>query len=105
MQSKQMRDDSLFMRNNFATTGKWGIPIVKGQDLPVGEISLVACSDTRANDNEENKKKGVHFSKKTKNWLLNSGGDFKTAVMLIGKVEKMHRLVGKKCKAEVRIWK
>lgn len=51
------------------------------------------------------KKKGVHFSKKTKNWLLNSGGDFKTAVMLIGKVEKMHRLVGKKCKAEVRIWK
>ena len=61
MQSKQMRDDSLFMRNNFATTGKWGIPIVKRQPLPVGEISLVACSDTRANDNEENKKKGVHF--------------------------------------------
>lgn len=61
MQSKQMRDDSLFMRNNFATTGKWGIPIVKRQTLPVGEISLVACSDTRANDNEENKKKGVHF--------------------------------------------
>ena len=61
MQSKQMRDDSLFMRNNFATTGKWGIPIVKKQDLPVDKVSLVACSDTRANDNEENKKKGVHF--------------------------------------------
>ena len=61
MQSKQMRDDSLFMRNNFATTGKWGIPIVKKQDLPVDKVRLVACSDTRANDNEENKKKGVHF--------------------------------------------
>ena len=61
MTSKTMRDDSLFMRNNFSATGKWGIPIVKRQDLPVGEISLVACSDTRANDNEENKKKGVHF--------------------------------------------
>lgn len=49
------------MRNNFSTVGKWGIPIVKSQTLPVGEISLVACSDTRANDKEENKKKGVHF--------------------------------------------
>ena len=61
MTSKTMRDDSLFMRNNFATVGKWGLPIVNRQTLPVGEISLVACSDTRANDREENKKKGVHF--------------------------------------------
>ena len=61
MNSKQMRDDSLFMRNNFATAGKWGIPIVKKQDLSFDKVELVACSDTRSNDNEENRKKGVHF--------------------------------------------
>ncbi|MBR3416368.1 MAG: DUF4417 domain-containing protein [Clostridia bacterium] len=49
------------MRNNFATAGKWEIPIVRKQDLPYGKIDLVACSDTRANDNEESRKKGVHF--------------------------------------------
>ncbi len=61
MQSKQMRNDPLFMRNSYETAGKWGIPIVKRQKLPFDDIELVACSDTRANDNEENKKKGVHF--------------------------------------------
>jgi hypothetical protein len=49
------------MRNSFATTGKWGIPLVKKQELTTQNIMLVACSDTRANDNEVNKKKGVHF--------------------------------------------
>ncbi len=61
MTSKSMRDNPLFMRNNFATVGKWGIPLVKKQELPTDDIMLVACSDTRANDNEANKKKGVHF--------------------------------------------
>ena len=56
-----MRNDSLFLRNEFKKTGKWGIPIIRKQELPTGEIKLVACSDTRANDNEENKKRGVHF--------------------------------------------
>jgi hypothetical protein len=49
------------MRNSFATTGKWGIPLVKKQELVTDNIMLVACSDTRANDNEINKEKGVHF--------------------------------------------
>ena len=61
MTGKTMRDNPLFMRNSFATTGKWGIPLVKKQDLTTENIMLVACSDTRANDNEANKKKGVHF--------------------------------------------
>ena len=61
MTGKTMRDDPLFMRNSFATTGKWGIPLVKKQGLTTENIMLVACSDTRANDNEENKKRGVHF--------------------------------------------
>lgn len=56
-----MRENPLFMRNSFPTVGKWGIPFVGKQEIPAGEIMLVASSDTRANDSEENKKKGVHF--------------------------------------------
>ena len=61
MTGKTMRDNPLFMRNNFKSVGKWGIPIIQKQELSTNGIMLVACSDTRANDNEENKKKGVHF--------------------------------------------
>ena len=61
MTSKSMRDNPLFMRNNFSTVGKWGIPLIKKQELCTDKINLVACSDTRTNDNEDNKKKGVHF--------------------------------------------
>lgn len=61
MTSKLMRDNYLFMRNSFESVGKWGIPLVKKQEFVIDDIMLVACSDTRKNDNEENKKKGVHF--------------------------------------------
>lgn len=61
MTSKSMRNNPLFMRNNFDSVGKWSIPLIKKQELSTNDIMLVACSDTRANDNEENKKKGVHF--------------------------------------------
>lgn len=61
MTSLEMRNNSLFMRNYFDTAGKWQIPMVKKQEINTKNISLVACSDTRANDNEINKKKGVHF--------------------------------------------
>lgn len=61
MTSLEMRNNSLFMRNCFDTAGKWQIPMVKKQEINTKNISLVACSDTRANDNEINKKKGVHF--------------------------------------------
>lgn len=61
MTSKTMRANPLFMRNNFEQVGKWGIPLVKRQELPNNDIELVACSDTRTKDNETNKKKGVHF--------------------------------------------
>ncbi len=61
MKSQTMRDDPLFMRNSFSSTGKWDIPLVRKQALPADAIQLVACSDTRANDKESNRKKGVHF--------------------------------------------
>ena len=52
------------------------------------------------------RKCGVHFSKKTKNWMLHEkDGSFKEAYKLICFVQKLHRIFGKKCKVEVKIWK
>lgn len=61
MTKNEMKNDILFMRNSFTSVGPWGIPLVKKQEIPNDNILLVACSDTRANDCEINKKKGVHF--------------------------------------------
>ena len=61
MTSKEMRDNPFFIRNGFDTVGKWDIPLVKKQKLDLMDIQLVACSDTRANDNNANKTRGVHF--------------------------------------------
>lgn len=61
MTSLEMRNDALYMRNSFSSIGKWGIPIVKKQELSIKNIKLIACSDIKTNDNEENIKKGVHF--------------------------------------------
>lgn len=61
MTSKQMRENALFTRNSFETVGKWEYPIIHRQVIPLDDIRLVACSDTRANDREENKACGVHF--------------------------------------------
>lgn len=52
-----------------------------------------------------NKKTGIHFSKKTTNWIQNRGeGTFKEAMHLIQRVELMHRLLGKPVKLEYKIW-
>jgi hypothetical protein len=61
MKSKEMRNSPLFIRNSFLTDGKWGIPLIKKQSISKSNIELIACSDTRANENNINKKKGVHF--------------------------------------------
>ena len=41
--------------------GKWEIPIVRKQYIELQNIELIACSDTRSNDNKINRHKGVHF--------------------------------------------
>jgi hypothetical protein len=56
-----MRDNPLFMRNNFASVGKWGIPLVKKQLIDTQNINLISCSDIKSNDSSDNVKKGVHF--------------------------------------------
>ncbi len=60
MTSKQMRDDPLFMRNEFETEGKYGFPIIHKQQLNIDNIELIACSDVSTHDTK-NLHKGVHF--------------------------------------------
>lgn len=51
------------------------------------------------------KKSGIHFSGKTSNWLLKGPeGNYRQAKALLKRVARMHKLVGKKCVAEVRMW-
>lgn len=61
MTSIDMRSNTLFMRNEFKTVGKWQFPLIIKQEIDLENISLIACSDTRRNDNEINTAKGVHF--------------------------------------------
>jgi len=51
-------------------------------------------------------KKGVSFSKKNGNWIINRGeGTFNQAMSLIKTVQKIHRILGKKALLEVILWK
>ncbi len=42
MTSEEMRANPLFMRNTFPTVGKWGMPIIKKQELPTSDIYNIA---------------------------------------------------------------
>ena len=46
----------------------------------------------------------VHFSGKTPNWLLNEGGSYDDAISAIRRVERIHKLLFRKCKREVVVW-
>ena len=60
MTSKEMREDPLFMRNNFDSVGKWGFALNRKQDIDLTDIALIASSNTKANDTPTNRLKGVH---------------------------------------------
>ena len=61
MTSFLKRNDPLFLRNEFETEGKWQLPLIRKQNLDLSNIQLMAISDTKYNDTEVNRKKGVHF--------------------------------------------
>ena len=49
--------------------------------------------------------KGVHFSVKTSNWLQNRGeGTYNEAIKLINRVKFLHKILGKSCKLEYKVW-
>lgn len=50
-------------------------------------------------------KEGCTFSSKTNNWMLNNGkGTFQQAVTLIERVKRLHKMVRRNVRTEVRIW-
>lgn len=59
--SRAMRENPLFLRNQYEKCGYYGFPLVKKQELNLTEISLIAFSDTRSNDSLKNRHCGVHF--------------------------------------------
>ena len=61
MTSIKMRNDRKFLRDEFPCEGEFEIPIIRHEELPLSPIDLVACSRTRKDDTDENRRKGVHF--------------------------------------------
>ena len=55
-----MRTDPMFLRNQFGGTGKWGIPLVRKQDINLEDLDLIACTNCIQNDREYYDR-GVHF--------------------------------------------
>ncbi|MBR6778590.1 MAG: DUF4417 domain-containing protein [Clostridia bacterium] len=57
------------VRNGFKTTGKYGMPIIKKQDIDLDKIDLWNFTKTKLND-EDNKHKTIHFF--TYDWYFDS---------------------------------
>lgn len=60
MKTKEYRNSSKFLRNEFVSSGVWGFPLIKKQEIDLNSIELIACSDTSIHDTQ-NLHKGVHF--------------------------------------------
>lgn len=60
MNSFIIRNDPLFLRNEFDVEGKWGFPVIKKQELSLENLDLISCSDVSKKDTK-NLYKGVHF--------------------------------------------
>lgn len=62
--TKQTGDEfrrEMTWRSSFPTDGRWGIPLMRRQELVEGEIDLIAYSDTKPHDIDANTRRGVHF--------------------------------------------
>ncbi len=59
MNSKDFRNDPLFLRNEFISDGMYGIPLIKKQTIDLKDVQLIACSDTSSKDTI-NLNKGIH---------------------------------------------
>ena len=60
MSSFEVRNNPLFLRNEFDVDGKWDFPIIKKQELSLDNVELISFSDISRNDTK-NLNKGVHF--------------------------------------------
>lgn len=57
---KKREKKQKLVRNEFERCGKYGIPLIKKQDIDLDKIELLSYLKTKEND-EENKNKTIHF--------------------------------------------
>jgi len=68
-ESEKRKNKQRLVRNEFKTVGKYGIPLIKKQNIDLNKIELLNFTKTKLND-EENKNKTIHFF--TYDWLFNT---------------------------------
>ena len=61
LNSKEFRNSTKFLRNEYECVGYYNIPKIMKQDIDLSDIKLISYSDTYSRENEINKSKGVHF--------------------------------------------
>ena len=54
------RTDPMFLRNQFDGEGKWGVPMVRKQEIDLSDLELIACTNCIEADREYYDR-GVHF--------------------------------------------
>ena len=59
-QEEKQKKKQKLVRNEFKGVGKYGMPLIKKQDIDLDKIELLACTKTKHND-EENQSKTIHF--------------------------------------------
>ena len=61
MKSVLLRNNPLFLRNTFQEEGRWGIPVIKRQELPLDNLRILSYNNTAKKANPLQKQFGVHF--------------------------------------------
>ena len=59
-QEEKQKKKQKLVRNEFKGVGKYGMPLIKKQDIDLDKIELLAFTKTKHND-EENQNKTIHF--------------------------------------------
>lgn len=59
-QEEKRRKKQKLVRNEFSGVGKYGMPLIKKQDIDLDKIQLLAFTKTKCND-KENQNKTIHF--------------------------------------------
>ena len=59
-QEEKRKKKQKLVRNEFKGVGKYGMPLIKKQDIDLDKIELLAFTKTKYND-EENQSKTIHF--------------------------------------------
>lgn len=68
-EAEKRKNKQRLVRNEFKTVGKYGIPLIKKQNIDLSKIQLLNFTKTKLND-DENKNKTIHFF--TYDWLFNT---------------------------------